>query len=61
VSGAPSTAGYEGLFVDAGFESVRLRVKEESAAFIDEWMSTSERLSNFVISAAITARKPTGA
>lgn len=60
VSGAASRATIEKLLREAGFEMVRVAVKEESRAFIKDWLPGSGA-EEYVASANIEAVKPGGA
>jgi ubiquinone/menaquinone biosynthesis C-methylase UbiE len=60
VSGAASTETVEKLLREAGFEMVRVTVKEESRAFIKDWLPGSGA-EKYVASANIEAVKPGGA
>jgi arsenite methyltransferase len=57
VSGAASAETVRELLVRAGFEGVRVEVREESKQFIRDWMPGSG-VENYVASATIEAIKP---
>ena len=59
VSGAASADTLRTLLAEAGFEKIRVDVKEQSRAFIQEWMPGSG-VENYVASANIEAVKPGG-
>jgi arsenite methyltransferase len=59
VSGAASVDTIRSLLHDAGFENIRVAVREESRAFISEWLPGSG-VENYVVSASIEAVKPGG-
>jgi len=59
VSGAASVETIRALLRAAGFDDIRIDVKEESRAFIRDWMPGSG-VENYVASAAIEAVKPGG-
>lgn len=60
VSGAARVTELEQLLRDAGFERVRVAVKEESRAFIKDWLPGSG-VEDYVASATIEAVRPGGA
>jgi SAM-dependent methyltransferase len=57
VAGAASVTTVEQLLREAGFESVRVAVKQEGRAFIRDWMPGSG-IEEYVASATIEATKP---
>ncbi len=59
VSGAATVTEVQTLLAEAGFRDIRVVVKEESRAFIRDWMPGSGA-ENFVASATIEAVKPGG-
>ncbi len=59
VAGAASVDAIRGMLQGAGFEAIRVEVKEESRAFISEWLPGSGA-ENYVASATIEAVKPGG-
>ena len=59
VAGAAEVAELEVYLRSAGFQSILITVKEESRAFIRDWMPGSG-IENYVASATIEARKPGG-
>jgi SAM-dependent methyltransferase len=59
VAGAAEVAELEGYLRSAGFQSILITVKEESRAFIRDWMPGSG-IEQYVASATIEARKPGG-
>ena len=59
VSGAASVDTLRTLLREAGFEDICIAVKEESRAFIRDWLPGSG-VENYVASATIEARKPGG-
>lgn len=59
VSGAASAGTVEELLRLAGFENIRVEVREESRAFIRDWMPGSGA-ENYIASATVQAFKPGG-
>jgi SAM-dependent methyltransferase len=57
VAGASTIDRLETMLAGAGFEAVSISPKDESAEFIREWDDARD-VSEFLVSAAITARKP---
>jgi arsenite methyltransferase len=57
ISGAVDIATVERLLEEAGFENIRITVKEESREFIRDWMPGSG-IERYVASATIEATKP---
>ena len=55
MAGAPSAGNLAELLVKAGFEAVKIAMKDESAEFIKQWMPDAEK---YVVAADVTARKP---
>jgi len=60
VAGASTIDRLEALLVDAGFDSVTISPNDDSDAFIRDWDDDYD-VSEFLVSATITARKPEGA
>ncbi|MBV0902510.1 arsenite methyltransferase [Haloarcula salina] len=57
VAGASTIDRLETILTDAGFESVNISPKDDSDEFIRDWDDDYD-VSEFLVSAAITARKP---
>lgn len=57
MTGAVSLQTMQGMLRAAGFENIRIEVREESRAFIREWMPGSGA-ENYIASATIQALKP---
>ena len=57
VSGASTTDALETMLTTAGFESITIAPKDDSAEFISEWDADRD-LSEYLVSATIEARKP---
>jgi len=57
IAGARSAAEVEAMLVAAGFVDIRVNVRAESRAFIEDWAPGS-RAEDYVASATIEARKP---
>ncbi|HSO40980.1 MAG TPA: arsenite methyltransferase [Labilithrix sp.] len=60
IAGAATVATTEGLLREAGFVDVRVGIREESRAFIRDWMPGSGA-EKYIASASIEAVKPGGA
>jgi SAM-dependent methyltransferase len=59
VAGASTVDGLETILTDTGFESVGIAPKDDSDEFIRDWDDDHD-VSEFLVSATITARKPEG-
>jgi SAM-dependent methyltransferase len=57
VAGASTVDRLQGMLAGAGFEKVDVSAKEDSKQFISEWDEERD-VSNFLVSANITGRKP---
>ena len=57
VAGAAAVDDLRSMLREAGFRDIRVEPKEESRAFIKDWVP-GRRLEEFVVSAVIEARKP---
>jgi SAM-dependent methyltransferase len=57
VAGASTIDRLETILADAGFESVNISPKDDSDEFIRDWDDDYD-VSEFLVSAAVTARKP---
>lgn len=57
VAGAASPGEVEGMLRDAGFEDIRIDVKEESREFIRDW-APGRDIERYVVSASIEAVRP---
>jgi arsenite methyltransferase len=57
MAGASSLPDIEGHLADAGFVDIRISAKDESRAFIREWVPGST-IADYVVSATIEALKP---
>lgn len=59
VAGASTIDRLESMLTDTGFESVSISPKDDSDGFIRDWDDDYD-VSEFLVSASITARKPAG-
>jgi SAM-dependent methyltransferase len=59
VAGASTVERLREMLADAGFEAVEIEPKDDSDRFIRDWDAERD-LSEFLVSASITGRKPTG-
>lgn len=59
VAGAASVEHQRDMLAAAGFTDIRVDVKESSRVFINDWLP-GKRAGDYVASATITARKPSG-
>ncbi len=59
VSGASAIEELEAMMAKAGFEDIRIQPKDESRSFVRRWVPGRDA-SEFVVSATIEARKPSG-
>jgi arsenite methyltransferase len=57
ISGASTVQKHEAMLIKAGFESIEIKPKGESADFIRKWAPGS-KIEDFVVSATIEAVKP---
>ena len=57
IGGAIDAAELEAMLREAGFDAIRLQPREESRAFIKDWMPGSG-IENYIVSATIEAKKP---
>ena len=57
MSGASSMADIESMLVDAGFEDIAIKPKDESKNFIQNWVPDS-KIEDYIVSATIEAIKP---
>jgi arsenite methyltransferase len=57
IAGASSLPDLESMLRQAGFENIRIRPKDQSRAFIGDWLPGS-RVEDYVVSATIEAVKP---
>jgi len=57
ITGASYIPEHESMLQQAGFENIRIRPKDESKAFIRDWMPRS-KIEDYVVSATIEAVKP---
>lgn len=59
VAGASTVDALEEMLDDVGFEEIEIRPESDSGEFISEWDADRD-LSEYLVSATIEARKPTG-
>jgi len=57
VGGATDLAELESMLAEAGFAEIRIRPRDESRAFIKDWMPGAG-IENYIVSATIEAKKP---
>jgi SAM-dependent methyltransferase len=57
IGGATDLAELENMLTEAGFGEISIRPRDESRAFIKDWMPGAG-IENYVVSATIEARKP---
>ena len=57
IAGASSVRDIENNLREAGFEQIKIMLKEESKTFIREWLPNSQ-VENYIVSATIEAVKP---
>lgn len=57
IGGAATIKGTEKMLKEAGFDSIRIKPKEESRKLIEQWVS-GKRVEDYVVSAYIEAEKP---
>jgi arsenite methyltransferase len=60
VAGASRVESQRDMLAAAGFTDIRVEVKEASRAYINDWLP-GKQAGEYVASASITARKPSGA
>jgi len=59
VSGASGISDIENMLINAGFDDIEIKSKDESRAFIRNWQPES-KIEDFIVSATIEAVKPLG-
>jgi len=59
VSGASGISDIENMLINAGFDGIEIKSKDESRAFIRNWQPDS-KIEDFIVSATIEAVKPLG-
>lgn len=57
MSGASSITDIESMLIEAGFEGITIKPKDESKEFIQNWIPDS-KIENYVVSATIEAIRP---
>ena len=57
MAGASLVSDLEAMLTRVGFQSVRIRPREESRAMVGSW-APGERLEDYVLSATIEAERP---
>ena len=60
IGGATDRAELESMLIEAGFAEIQIRPRDESRAFIKDWMPGAG-IENYILSATIEAKKPGGA